>query len=815
MTHEDQLAELLERWEETLSTGRTVTPEDLCHECPDLLNDFRGLLARLGAVNAVLAGHGATSPEELTARVEAGRYRPLSFHAQGGLGIVFVAEDEELRRNVALKCMQELAATDPDAQARFLREAEITSKLEHPGVVPVYGLGRDAHGKPYYAMRFVHGTTLAEAIEGYHQNLPRLTNGERHVELQRLLRRFVSVCETVAYAHARGIVHRDLKPSNILLGTYGETLVVDWGLAKRLDRPTAEPSAPALMPLLLPNDGTRTMEGEVRGSPTYMSPEQARGEWDKVGTASDVYSLGSTLYVLLTGKKPYTGRNPHDVLEKVKRGDYSPLRSVNPHVPHPLAAICQRAMHVDPGARYGGPTELARDLERWLADEPVLAWSEPLPLRARRWLRHHQTLATSAVAVVVVAAVALGVAGYSLQQKNTDLANANVREKNARQEAEANLRRNLAMLKDLLRALVSQGADAIRDNPTALALLDELTAQMDRLADDAPQKVEVARVKTVIHYLRAAVDPDPKLPPSVRQHLDAAIAGYEKWRTEAPDDLDAVEGLATTRSELGRRFYHSGDLDEARAEYQTAYDLLAAPIRDGKKVDLVYALSLANACLGIAQVSGKGGKPPLADLRPMVEETLPQLQKFRDDPKTKEPMMLAILVGRLSMLQGTILAQQQQMPEAIAVCEEGLRAVKANPAWWSIALVQTKISLLRTLAGLENERGQSETACKLYEEAIKLSNGLPRQAPGKLPESEDAGLDPFEFARIVIKYSRSLDKSRPATRDEVRRVTGLALDALDRVSPDTERPKGLDNSQDYVRHARSELESIRSAAGVH
>src|SRR5208283_3534697 len=161
------------------------------------------------------------------------RFTVLRPHAQGGLGAVFVARDEELRREVALKEIQERHADDPDSRARFLREAEITGGLEHPGIVPVYGLGQYADGRPYYAMRFIRGDSLHEAIDRFHKaDVPDRDPGERTLKLRQLLDQFIDVCNAVAYAHSRGVLHRDLKPGNIMLGKYGETLVVDWGLAK-------------------------------------------------------------------------------------------------------------------------------------------------------------------------------------------------------------------------------------------------------------------------------------------------------------------------------------------------------------------------------------------------------------------------------------------------------------------------------------------------------------------------------------------------------------------------------------------------------
>ena len=158
---------------------------------------------------------------------EPSRYRILRSHARGGLGEVFVAEDQELHREVALKEIQPEHADDPTSRSRFVLEAEITGGLEHPGIVPVYGLGKYDDGRPFYAMRFIQGNSLKEGVDRLHKSSPRIAYGS--TEFRRLLGRFVDVCNAIEYAHSRGVLHRDLKPGNIILGKYGETLVVDWG----------------------------------------------------------------------------------------------------------------------------------------------------------------------------------------------------------------------------------------------------------------------------------------------------------------------------------------------------------------------------------------------------------------------------------------------------------------------------------------------------------------------------------------------------------------------------------------------------------
>lgn len=290
-------------------------------------------------------GPPADPPPEDAPPPDGGRYQVLPGESpkMGGQGRVFRAEDGELRRIVAFKDVQPKHLSDQSALRRFLFEAEVTGRLEHPGIVPVYGLGQDASGRPYYAMRYIEGETLADAIQRFHST--ELSGRERAVEQRRLLTRFVSVCQAVAFAHSRGVIHRDLKPSNVMLGPFGETLVVDWGLAKRLG--TNEPGG---------------------GTPEYWAPEQAAGRYVLHDQRTDVYGLGATLFHLLTGKPPHP--------DKVHADEPPSPKAAHAGVDGVLDGITRRAMATAQADRFPDATSLAAAIEEWLADQPIVAQRE-------------------------------------------------------------------------------------------------------------------------------------------------------------------------------------------------------------------------------------------------------------------------------------------------------------------------------------------------------------------------------------------------------------------------------------------------------
>jgi WD40 repeat protein/tRNA A-37 threonylcarbamoyl transferase component Bud32 len=358
------------------------------------------------------------------------RFGILRPHARGGLGEVFVAQDEELHREVALKQLQERHADQQESRARFLLEAEITGALEHPGIVPVYGLGCYPDGRPFYAMRFVEGESLQQALERFHR-------GEGQATLTQLLRRFVDVCNAIDYAHSRGVLHRDLKPDNVMLGPYGETLVVDWGLAKPLGQ--AEGESTALDNPLTPrseSEHTPTRMGSVVGTPAYMSPEQASGRLDRLGVASDVYGLGATLYALLTGRAPFQGADVGYVLQQVGRGEFPRPRQARPGVPAALEAICLKAMAARPEDRYPAARALAEDVASWLGDEPVAVYRESPAVRLGRWARRHKPLVAGVAAALAVTALALGTSTALIDSARRSEARQKSREEEARKEAD-------------------------------------------------------------------------------------------------------------------------------------------------------------------------------------------------------------------------------------------------------------------------------------------------------------------------------------------------------------------------------------------
>jgi tetratricopeptide (TPR) repeat protein len=345
------------------------------------------------------------------------RYTLTRLHAEGGIGQVWVAQDANLSREVALKELKPERAGLPEQWNRFLEEACLTSQLQHPGIVPVYELARRTDNQqPFYTMRLVQGRTLRTAIKEYHER--RLKGESGPLEGRALIEAFVGVCHAVAYAHSRGVIHRDLKPQNVVLGGFGEVIVLDWGLAKVVDQPSDELETP---PVVAGNLGQReeTIEGQVVGTPAYMAPEQAAGRVDLINRSSDVYGLGAILYQILTDKPPFTGASVSEVLERVRSIAPPAPRALAPEVPRALEAVCLKALAKYPEHRYPSALALGLEIKRWLADEPVLAYREPALARAARWARRHRTWVASAAVLLVTLVGSLGVGLVLVKQEQS------------------------------------------------------------------------------------------------------------------------------------------------------------------------------------------------------------------------------------------------------------------------------------------------------------------------------------------------------------------------------------------------------------
>ena len=292
------------------------------------------------------------------------RYAFTTIHATGGIGRVWRARDHQLDREVALKELRPEQAGDLKMAARFIREARLTGQLEHPGIVPVYELtARPDSNEPFYTMRFVRGGTLTSAIRAYHAK--RLKGQPEPLELVTLLTAFVAICNTLAYAHSRRVLHRDLKPENVILGDFGEVIVLDWGLAKRMDQPEEEEAGAPRVSWEATQDAGLTVQGDIIGTPAYMAPEQAEGRLEQIDERTDVYGLGAMLYEILTGQPPFVGSNTLDVLKQAIRGNPAPPRELWPEVPPALEEICLKALAREPAGRFARADEVAQAVQRW------------------------------------------------------------------------------------------------------------------------------------------------------------------------------------------------------------------------------------------------------------------------------------------------------------------------------------------------------------------------------------------------------------------------------------------------------------------
>jgi WD40 repeat protein len=317
--------------------------------------------------------------------VDVDRYDIESEHARGGLGRILGAWDRRLDRFLALK---ELLVSEPQAEARFIREALITARLQHPSIVPVYDAGRRPDGRVFYTMKMISGHSLKEAIAKTRNLDERLA----------LVPNLLAVADAVAYAHGMGILHRDLKPANILIGPFGETVVIDWGLAKDLRH--AEEALVNEVGLYDLAVQDLTVVGTVFGTPQYMPPEQARGE--QVDERADVYALGAVLYHLLAGIPSYQGTHPSELLSQVLAAPPLSLEARQPGVPSDLATIVRKAMARDPRERYPTARELAEDLRRFQTGQLISARHYSTGTLLVRWFMRHRLAAVLVASVLMV-----------------------------------------------------------------------------------------------------------------------------------------------------------------------------------------------------------------------------------------------------------------------------------------------------------------------------------------------------------------------------------------------------------------------------
>lgn len=360
------------------------------------------------------------------------RYELRDELLRGGCGVIYRAWDRQLEREVVIKKAIRHASQDPLVQERFLNEAKITGLLQHPGIVPVHELGTDDRdGDLFYVMKWLRGQTLSTALEQFHRKPPRVKSIK---QLRPWLERFQSVCQTIAYAHERGYIHRDLKPANILIGDFGETIVLDWGLAKSLRAITEEKpdrhrhDASMFDTKANSQTSNQTLDGSILGTASYMSPEQARGEMSMMDERSDVFSLGIILYEMITGVSPFRCSTIEETLDHIARVDFVRIRTICPKVPKALASIIETCLKPLPEDRYASALQLEADIGRFLTGESVSTYAEPWWAMLDRVASNHRTLvwssllATTAIGLVSLLALSLISSAHSDEKAARKLA---------------------------------------------------------------------------------------------------------------------------------------------------------------------------------------------------------------------------------------------------------------------------------------------------------------------------------------------------------------------------------------------------------
>jgi tetratricopeptide (TPR) repeat protein/tRNA A-37 threonylcarbamoyl transferase component Bud32 len=748
------------------------------------------------------------------------RFVNLRSHAKGGLGEVFRATDTELDREVALKEIQSRFSDNEVARARFEMEACVTGSLEHPGIVPVYSYGRHSDGRPYYAMRFIRGRSMRDEIEDFHQRFVGKTyNQDARLALRGLLKRFIETCNAIAYAHSRGVLHRDIKPANVMLGKFGETLVVDWGLAKSVGRDDhySHSDESTLMPGS-GSIGSATLQGSALGTPGYMSPEQAAGRLDELGPSSDVFSLGATLYAILTGKPPFAARTAQEIINKVIDCDFVPPKTLDGRVPKALEAICLKAMQKLPDARYETPLALASDVERFLADETVSALREPWLDRAARWLRRNRTFTTAAAVLMISSTVMATAAAWLLnaEKDRTEAARvltAEALEKlevqqgatQAALEAETAARRQTrevlnVVTDDIIGELLARQVD-LADNDRIF--FRRMVDQFEQLAAANPTTSEGAQLRAegllrIANLQRRLGETDEAL-----VSYQQAVELWEKLSADRPQDGLVKQDLAASVANWAVLLTDLGKDAEAQVKFGRAVDLLQELVEvnssppdtvsvSTSNADLSTAVNMPRIRLDLARLYGNQANCLFKLNRPAHAEDSYQLaiQAFEEVDATE-------LGGAAARDYANVLANyasfQARRPGKMDSAERLLtRAVErlttAGNAGVSGPVLRVDLARAQKNLGVVQVAKQELTqAIGTLRRAVAGLVGLVDDYPGMFAYQQELAMSRFSLARVLTQVGQGV---------EAESEFNLAASVLEKLVG--ERPNHVAIARDYA-----------------